>query len=228
MSRERKLAWLLLGMVAITLIAINLFVPDADAATIHTPADGAVAQEGQPVYFDWRWSDGEWATARIGFARSPDGPWAPQPELSFRDCSYGSCGTILDSHLSVSALPPGDWWWTLCHKTLDGEDDKCYRDANPPRKLTIVAKPPPVVAAPPVAVPAPPATAPAQLAAPYLRYARGWRLARSAARDELLYERVRRCVRRSRTSMRCWTRNWRVGVWTKPNGGGWGWDVDAR
>jgi hypothetical protein len=39
---------------------------------------------------------------------------------------------------------PGDWWWRLCNKSINGEDDKCsYDSAVAPRKLTLTAKPAP-------------------------------------------------------------------------------------
>jgi hypothetical protein len=45
----------------------------------------------------------------------------------FSDCSYGVCSPWLDSHatLTFDTTAPGDWWWRLCNKSINGEDDKC-------------------------------------------------------------------------------------------------------
>jgi hypothetical protein len=63
------------ALIAVLATMAVVVVPaGARAATIHTPGDGLVTQQGQPVLFDWAWDSDEYATSWIGLARSPDGP----------------------------------------------------------------------------------------------------------------------------------------------------------
>jgi hypothetical protein len=146
----------MLKLLVVAVVAALAAPAAAGAATIHTPADGLITQQGQPVYFDWAWDFDESATASIVLTRSSEptsplwqyGPTVPASadRQAFSDCSYGVCSPWLDSHatLTFDTTAPGDWWWRLCNKSINGEDDKCsYDSAVAPRKLTLTAKPAP-------------------------------------------------------------------------------------
>lgn len=119
--------------------------PVAPAATIHSPADGAVVAENEYASFDWRWDSDEYAT-RIVFARvaAGDDPFwfgsFDRPGIVAFGDTYGP---FLSSNARIRAagrLAPGEWHWRLCNSSIYGEDDKCgYR--NTPRRLTIVDVP---------------------------------------------------------------------------------------
>jgi hypothetical protein len=107
-------------------------------------ADGATFQATDTIYFDWAWSSTEYATAWIGVARSPDGPWSPSPEKTLRDTSYGFPSDFLSSHayIPASSIGPGTWYWQLCNRDIYAEDDKCVL-AGDIRQITILQPAPP-------------------------------------------------------------------------------------
>jgi hypothetical protein len=136
----------------------------ASASTIHEPADGITVAWNSPVHFDWAWTCDsvrcEWASS-IVFAQTPD-PTDPiwlggsKPGKLETPTAYNSNYNVYIGNLHGPQLTfaPGDWWWRLCSKTLEGEDDKCYYDSNPPRRITVL--PPPPGPLPPPTQPAPP------------------------------------------------------------------------
>jgi hypothetical protein len=147
----------------------------AAAETIHAPAAGATFQEDSSVYFDWAWDNDQYATSAIYFAQTPDpkdpnwyGPAHPG-RIAVSDGGY----SFTDSHATVQpnkvGLTPGGWYWRLCSKSIDGEDDKCQLRMDPqPIAITAAPAPPPApVPAPPV--PAPPVPSPAPQAAAITR-----------------------------------------------------------
>jgi hypothetical protein len=62
----------MLKLLVVAVVAALAAPAAAGAATIHTPADGLITQQGQPVYFDWAWDFDEYATASIVLTRSSD------------------------------------------------------------------------------------------------------------------------------------------------------------
>lgn len=142
----------MLGRLAILTGALtSLASPSiASAATLATPADGAVVTQGQSVLYDWAWDSDEYATSAIVLTQSADpndpiwlfGPTVPANpgRVMYTDGGY----PFIDSHASRPALGlvVGTWYWRLCNKSIYGEDDKCSYDANvPPRALVVTDGP---------------------------------------------------------------------------------------
>ena len=130
----RSLRMTIFALAISAVLAVVL--PASASAVIHSPAEGATYQLADTILFDWAWAPDEYATAWIGFARSPDGPWSPYPEKRFTDGGY----PFLSSHVSITAyaIGAGTWWWRLCNHSINIEDDKCQYSADPARQLTIV------------------------------------------------------------------------------------------
>lgn len=149
----RSVAPLIQTLIAMTAFGLAM-AGSAQASTVHAPEPGAFVQQGQALYFDWAWTGDEWWTSSIVFAQVPDAAseiWlgGTKPGKVRIGGQYG----FGDSHATVTFDPamfaPGQWYWRLCNKTLDGEDDKCYYDGSAPIPLTIApAAVPPVTAAP--------------------------------------------------------------------------------
>jgi hypothetical protein len=137
--------------VLLALIVVVLTAMPASAAVIHAPANGATVQQDASLFFDWAWDDDEYATGNIVFTQvaDPNDPiWlggAKPGKVAISDCSGGVCGPFLASNATVTfddaRFAAGTWYWRLCNKTIYGEDDKCYVDAEV-RSLTITPKPP--------------------------------------------------------------------------------------
>jgi hypothetical protein len=125
-------------MMAVVTVATLAFAvaPTTANAVIHSPANGATYQLADTIYFDWTWAPDEYATAWIGFARSPDGPWSPKPEKIFTD-SYGTPYLSSHAYLSAYSIGAGTWWWRVCNKSINIEDDRCQFGVDPPQELTI-------------------------------------------------------------------------------------------
>jgi hypothetical protein len=102
----------MLKLLVVAVVAALAAPAAAGAATIHTPADGLITQQGQPVCFDWAWDFDEYATASIVLTRSSEptsplwqyGPTVPASadRQAFSDCSYGVCSPWLDSHATLT------------------------------------------------------------------------------------------------------------------------------
>ncbi len=96
------------------------------ASTIHEPASGIAAKRTDTIYFDWRWSDSQYAS-RVFFSQSAD----PADPSWYGHPKYATA-TLYDSNATIDfaklggGIPAGVWYWRLCSKSIYGEDDKCY------------------------------------------------------------------------------------------------------
>jgi len=124
----------------------------AVAATVAQPADGIQAAQGSTVFFDWAWDSDEYATASIVFTRKSDpaaAEWTYGNGTTAVDANErriftdrGFAYTSSNANLFFDAMPQGLWYWRLCNKSINGEDDKCSYDSGvAPRALMIVDGP---------------------------------------------------------------------------------------
>jgi hypothetical protein len=139
--------------VVLALVLAALMATPAAAAVIHAPANGAAVQQDAALFFDWAWDADEYATTGIVFTHSsdPNDPvWTwqagepatdPGRRVVVTDGGY----SFLSSHATVTfraaQFAAGTWYWRLCNKSIDIEDDKCSLDAEI-RALTVTPKPP--------------------------------------------------------------------------------------
>jgi hypothetical protein len=130
------------------LAAVGLSTTSAQAETIHTPPpSGAVFHEGDTVPFDWKWDRDQYATTAIYFTTSadPNDPVWYGPDKPGRIRVTDNYGTGFDGSnayvdLAKWKITPGQWYWRLCSKSIDGEDDKCQlRDR--PHALLVLPRP---------------------------------------------------------------------------------------
>ena len=124
-----------LALTAAVLVLVAATASPASAAIIHEPANGAAVQQSAALYFDWAWDSHEYWTDRIIFTQvaDPNDPLWLGGEKPGKIRIGGQYG-FAESHATITFSPqsfaPGTWYWRLCNKTVDGEDDKCYVDAE--------------------------------------------------------------------------------------------------
>jgi hypothetical protein len=121
--------------VLVALVLLAALASPASAAVIHEPADGVAVQQSGSLFFDWAWDSDEYWTDRIIFTQvaDPNDPiWlgGDKPGKVRYGGQYGFAESQATVTFSPQSFGPGTWYWRLCNKTIYGEDDKCYVDAE--------------------------------------------------------------------------------------------------
>jgi hypothetical protein len=122
-----------LSVAVVALVAA--MASSAPAAVIHEPANGVAVQQSASLFFDWAWDTDEYWTDRIIFTQvaDPNDPiWlgGEKPGKVRIGGQYGFGESNATVTFSPHSFAPGTWYWRLCNKTIYGEDDKCYVDAE--------------------------------------------------------------------------------------------------
>lgn len=112
---------LIVSLALLTAVGVS----SANASTISQPASGTLVPENRTLFFDWAWSEDQYAS-RLLLSRAPnpsDPSWQKMDAIaSGQERLYSSNFTLRN----LSEVGLGTWYWRLCSYRFGGEDDKCY------------------------------------------------------------------------------------------------------